>query len=175
MENLILDSKKERRQKRRAYLRTAAAVAAILLAAAVLLLNVFTHLLPVVRYYGDGMEPTLSSGQILLVSRTARISEGDVIAFYYNNKVLVRRVVCTGGRQLTIEKDGTVYVNGAELEEPYLAEKSMGQCNLEFPYYVPPNSVFVMGDNRAVAMDSRLEEIGPISSDRVIGKVLFVR
>lgn len=171
MENLIADSGQE---KRRAYLRTVLIIVAILLAAAILLLNVFTYLLSVVRYHGDGMEPALSSGQLLLVAKTSRVSEGDVIAFYYNNKVLVRRVVCTGGKQISIEKDGTVFVNGSELKEPYVTEKSFGLCNLEFPYYVPPNSVFVMGDNRSIAMDSRLEEIGTISVDRIIGKVLFV-
>ena len=172
MEHHLIQSEKK---PVRPYLRTALIILAVLLAAAIVLLNVFTHLLPVVRYYGDGMEPTLKSGQILLVSKTAKISEGDVVAFYYNNKVLVRRVVCTGGHQLTLEKDGTVIVDGAVLEESYLAEKSIGLCNLNFPHYVSPNYVFVMGDNRAVSMDSRLEEIGDISLDRMIGKVLFIK
>lgn len=162
-------------RERKGYARTAIIVTAALLTTAILLLNLFTYLLHVVRYYGDGMEPTLSSGQTLLVLRTTKVSEGDVIAFYYNNKVLVRRVICTGGSRVTVEKDGTVSVNGEALEEPYVEEKSIGQCNLEFPYYVPLNSVFVMGDNRSIAMDSRLEEIGVISEDRIIGKVLFVR
>lgn len=172
MEHLSVDSGKLKKQ---AYAKTALTIVSILLAVAIVLLNVFTYLLNVVRYYGDGMEPTMSSGQVLLVARTHQVSEGDIIAFYYNNKVLVRRVICTEGKQVSISKDGTVSINGEELEEPYLTGKSIGQYNLEFPYYVPTNSVFVMGDNRAVAMDSRLEEIGPISSDRIIGKVLFVR
>lgn len=160
--------------QKQGYAKTAVIVTVALLTAAILLLNLFTYLLHVVRYYGDGMEPTLSSGQTLLVLRTSRVSEGDVIAFYYNNKVLVRRVIGTGGSRVSIEKDGTVSVNGTELEESYVTEKSIGQCNLDFPYYVPLNSVFVMGDNRSIAMDSRLEEIGAISADRIIGKVLFV-
>ncbi len=169
-QNLIGDSGRERRQ---AGFRTALIVAAVFLAAAILLLNLFTHVFPVVRYYGDGMEPSISNGEILLVSKVGSVEEGDIIAFYYNNKVLVRRVICTGGKQLTIEKDGTVSINGAVLEEPYLTQKSIGLCNLQFPYFVPPNTVFVLGDDRAIAMDSRLEEIGTISLDRVIGKVLF--
>ena len=162
------------KQNRQAYAKTALTLISVLLVTAIVLLNVFTYVLNVVRYYGDGMEPTLHSGQVLLVLKTHRVSQGDVIAFYYNNKVLVRRVTCMGGEQVSIEKDGTVSVSGTELEEPYLEKKSIGQCNLEFPYYVPPNTVFVMGDNRDVAMDSRLDEIGPISLDRVIGKVLLV-
>ena len=169
MEHYLIPDKKNPKWP---YTKTVLIILAILLAAAIILLNVFTHLLPIVRYYGDGMEPTLKSGQILLVSKTAKISEGDVIAFYFNNKVLVRRVVCTGGNYISIEKDGTVSVNDTVIEEPYLPYLSIGQCNLDFPHYVSPNYVFVMGDNRAAAMDSRLSEIGDIPLDRVIGKVL---
>lgn len=147
---------------------------AILLAAAILLLNVFTYVLHIARYYGDSMEPSLHSGQTLLILRTGKVSAGDVIAFYYNNKLLVRRVICTGGSQITVEKDGSVLINEQPLDEPYLAEKSIGQCDLDFPYYVQPGSVFVMGDARAVSMDSRLSQIGAIPTDRILGKVLFI-
>lgn len=157
------------------FLKTVLIAAIILLALAIIVLNVFSHLLSVVSYYGDGMEPALSNGQTLLVSKAANITEGDVIAFYYNNKVLVRRVVCSGGKQISIDREGIVTINGAVVEEPYLEAKSIGQCNLDFPFYVIPDHVFVMGDNRAVAMDSRLSEIGVISEERIIGKVLFVR
>ena len=150
-------------------------VAAALLVIAIVLLNVFTHLMPVVRYYGDGMEPSLKNGQVLFVAKTDKVSKGDIIAFYYNNKVLIRRVIGTGGDEIQIEKDGSVLVNGKATEEPYLTGKSIGLCNLNFPHYVSPNHVFVMGDNRAIAMDSRLEEIGDISTDRIIGKILFVK
>ena len=162
--------KTEQRPSRR-WLRGAAIA---LLAAAIVLANLFTFVFHVVRYYGDGMEPTLTNGQTLLLRRTTHVAQGDVIAFYYNNKLLVRRVVCTGGRQITVEEDGSVYLDGGRLEEPYLTEASYGQCSVEFPCYVPPNSVFVMGDNRAAAMDSRLKEIGTVSEDRILGKVLFV-
>lgn len=144
-----------------------------LLTAVLILVNLFTHVLQVVRYTGDGMEPGLHSGQTLVLQKTANVTEGDIIAFYYNNQVLVRRVICTGGRQIDIEEDGTVLVNSAVLEEPYLTEKSMGQCTISLPFHVQTDEVFVMGDNRAVAMDSRLEEIGPIPVERIIGKVIF--
>lgn len=141
--------------------------------AVVLLLNLLTFAFSVVRYYGDGMTPTLKSGQILVIDKIGSVSEGDIIAFYYNNKVLVRRVVSTGGKQVEMDSAGTVSVNGAALDEPYLESTTLCQCNLNFPYSVPAGHLFVLGDNRSVAMDSRLSEIGTVPEDRVIGKVLF--
>ena len=165
-------SGKRVRAKRHPYLSMAVTLAAGLLLVVVVLINLFTHVLPVVRYYGDGMEPTLHSGQMLVLLKTEKVEQGDVIAFYYNNKILVRRVISAGGEQIEIQQNGTVHINGSPLEEPYIDRPSMGQCNLTFPYYVPPDHVFVMGDRRETAMDSRLEEIGPISTDRILGKVL---
>lgn len=145
----------------------------LLLIGAILLVNLFTHVLLVVRYNGSAMEPSLHSGQTLVVHRTRQVREGDIIVFYFNNQTLIRRVICTGGNQIEVEKDGSVLVNMQKLEETYVEQPSLGQCNLSFPFYVRTGSVFVMGDNRAISMDSRLEEIGPIPLDRVIGKVLF--
>ena len=153
--------------------RTAGLVVVVLLVIAIVAVNLFGHFFQLVRYYGDGMEPTLQSGSTLIIRKTSAVAEGDVIAFYYNNKLLVRRVICTGGKQLTVERDGTVLVDGETLDEPYVSERTIGQCNLSFPCYVPPGSVFVMGDDRAIAMDSRLKEIGTIAADRILGKVLF--
>ena len=161
------------RAKKHPFLSMALTLAASLLLVVVVLINLFTHVFPVVRYYGDGMEPTLHSGQLLILLKTEKVQEGDVIAFYYNNKVLVRRVICEGGQQIAIDPTGTVYINGTAQDEPYVEHPSIGQCNLKFPYYVPLNHVFVMGDRRETAMDSRLEEIGPIPSDRILGKVLL--
>ena len=102
-----------------------------------------------------------------------KYESGDIIAFYYNNKVIVRRVVATGNNQVSIDVFGTVSVNGKELDEPYIENKTLGQSNLDFPYNVPTNSYFVLGDNRDVAMDSRLSEIGVVTEDRLLGKVVF--
>ena len=171
-ENTMARSSKS--TERRTSGRTIGIVIAVLLVAAIVLVNLFGQMFQLVRYYGDGMEPTLQSGRTLMIRKTDKISEGDVIAFYYNNKLLVRRVICTGGKQLSIERDGTVLIDGQTLDEPYIAERTIGQCNLEFPCYVSPGTVFVMGDNRAISMDSRLKEIGTIAVDRILGKVLFV-
>lgn len=135
--------------------------------------NLFTHVTPVVKYYGESMSPTLENGQILVVNKLAKIKNGDIIAFYYNNKVLVRRVVALGSEQVEIDAFGTVSVNGEKIDEPYVKDKTLGQCNISFPYNVPSNTYFALGDNRAVAMDSRLAEIGTVDKDRLIGKVVF--
>lgn len=138
-----------------------------------LLLNLFTLVMPVVKYYGTSMSPTLEDGQILIVSKLSEIESGDIIAFYYNNKVLVRRVAAVGNEQIAVDVFGTVKVNGNEIEEPYIQNKTYGQCDIDFPFTVPSNTFFVLGDNREVAMDSRLEEIGTVAEDRVIGKIIF--
>lgn len=138
-----------------------------------LLLNLFTFIMPVVKYYGDSMSPTLNDGQILIVNKMAEVERGDIIAFYYNNKVIVRRVVAMGNSTVSIDVFGTVSVNGSEVSEPYVKNKTLGQSNVSFPYDVPANSYFVLGDNRDVAMDSRLSEIGVVTKDRLLGKVVF--
>ena len=145
----------------------------IIIVTAALLLNLFTFIMPVVKYYGNSMTPSFDDGQILIVNKMAEINSGDIIAFYYNNKVIVRRVVATGNNQVSIDVFGTVSVNGKELDEPYIENKTLGQSNLDFPYNVPTNSYFVLGDNRDIAMDSRLSEIGVVTEDRLLGKVVF--
>ena len=163
-------AKKERTSGNR---KTTAFVVLVILVTATVLLNLFTHVLAVARYFGDGMEPKLENGQTLILWRTENVEEGDIVAFYYNNQLLVRRVICEGGKQITINRDGSVEINNELLEEPYVEVPSIGQCNITFPHTVAPNHYFVMGDHRSIAMDSRLKEIGEISEDRLLGKVLF--
>ena len=138
-----------------------------------LMMNLFTQVMPVVRYYGESMSPTLEDSQILFINKMAKVESGDIVAFYYNNNILIRRVVAVENQQVVIDIFGTVSVNGTELAEEYVEKKTLGQCNLDFPYTVPPNSYFVLGDNREIAMDSRLQEIGVVSQERMIGKVMF--
>ena len=155
------------------YKKTVLSIVLVLLVALVILLNIFTHVFAIVRYFGNGMEPALRNGQTLILKRTENVKEGDIVAFYYNNQLLVRRVICEGGKQISIGKDGSVEINNEPLEESYVEDASIGQCNITFPHTVAPNSYFVMGDNREIAMDSRLKEIGSISEDRILGKLLF--
>lgn len=138
-----------------------------------LLLNFFTYVCPVVRHYGKSMTPLLVENQLLLLLRTDEVQRGDVVAFYYNNNIMIRRVIATEGDSVDLDIFGTVSVNGEELVEDYVETPSMGQTDLIYPYHVPARHCFMMGDQREIAMDSRLEEIGAIPNERIVGKVIF--
>lgn len=170
--NPLISTKGKRVLPSPPYAKIALRLAAVLLVAVLLLANLFTHVFMVVRYYGNGMDPSLSDRQLLVLLKTDKVQSGDIIAFYYNNKVLVRRVICEGGHSIALEENGTVSVDGAALNEPYVQTPSIGQHNIDFPYHVPYGHFFVMGDNRAISMDSRLSEIGTVPADRILGKVL---
>ena len=105
--------------------------------------------------------------------KTTEFQPGDVIAFYYNNKLLVKRVIAGPGDWVDLADDGTVYVNGKELEEPYLEEKALGETNIDYPYQVPEDRWFVMGDHRSVSLDSRTKAIGPIAEEQIVGKLIW--
>lgn len=170
----IVSTKGKREMPSPSYGKTAVRIVVAALVIVVLLLNLFSHVFSIVQYYGNGMEPSLQDRQILVIRKTDQIEEGDIIACYFNNKILVRRVICEGGKSIAINEKGIVTINNTPLEEPYVEEPSLGQCNIPFPYSVSLGQYFVMGDNRAVSMDSRLSEIGTIPKDRVFGKVIFV-
>lgn len=133
---------------------------------------VATLLLPVLQIAGTSMEPNLNDGDIVLLVKTDQLEPGDLCAFYYSNKILIKRVIATPGDYLWIEKDGTVFLNGEELEEPYLVNKALGECDIDFPYQVPENYFFMMGDQRETSIDSRSTVIGCISTDQMIGKII---
>lgn len=130
-------------------------------------------LLPVLRIYGESMNNTLKSNELVLSLKGASFETGDVIAFYYNNNILVKRVIANSGDWVDIDLDGNVYVNGKQLDEPYIKEKSYGNPNIDFPYQVPEERVFVLGDNRAVSVDSRSTSVGCVTSEQIVGKIVF--
>ncbi|MBR2422373.1 MAG: signal peptidase I [Oscillospiraceae bacterium] len=134
---------------------------------------VATLWLPVLQIYGSSMTPTLQDGEIVFSVKTNDMKPGDVVAFYYNNKILIKRVIANAGDWVDIAEDGTVYINDAELIEPYLEEKSFGDADIELPYQVPDGKFFVMGDHRATSSDSRHTAVGCISPDQVVGKIVF--
>ena len=130
-------------------------------------------LIAVLMINKTSMYPTLQEGEIVIALRWTGVNRGDVIAFYYNNMILVKRVIAKEGDILNIDEEGTVYINDEIIDEPYVTEKSLGECDITFPYQVPAGTVFVMGDNRAMSADSRLNEIGPVNKDLIIGKIFF--
>ena len=170
LEELKKELHRERYKRRfRKVLRST--VDALIVVAAVAAI-IATLIFPVLQIAGTSMEPTLNDGDIVLLAKTEKLETGDLCAFYYSNKILIKRVIATPGDYLWIESDGTVFVNGLELEEPYLQEKALGECDVEFPYQVPENAYFMMGDHRETSIDSRSSVIGCISTDHTIGKIL---
>lgn len=145
-------------------------VNALIVVAAVAAL-VATLVLPVLQIAGTSMEPSLNDGDIVLLVKKSDLQTGDLCAFYYSNKILIKRVIATPGDYIWIESDGTVFLNGQPLDEPYVNEKALGECDVEFPYQVPENSYFVMGDRRETSIDSRSSVIGCIAEDQIVGKI----
>lgn len=139
-------------------------------AAAVLVATVF---LPVLRIYGTSMEPAMTDGDLVVSVKSGAFRRGDILAFWLNNKILVKRVIAQAGEWVDIDEDGNVSVNGEPLDEPYLTEKSLGTCDIELPYQVPDGRVFVMGDHRSVSMDSRTRAVGCVAEEQIVGKLVL--
>lgn len=128
---------------------------------------------PVLRVYGNSMMPTLQNGEIIFTVKVSEFEPGDIISFYYNNKILIKRVIARSGEWVNMDADGNVYVNETLLDEPYLDEKAFGNCNIELPYQVPEGRVFVMGDHRSTSVDSRNSAVGCVAQEQIVGKILF--
>ena len=140
----------------------------IVAAIAVLLSSVF---LPVMQISGTSMEPVLTNNDMVMLTKTTSFNSGDLVCFSWNNKTLLKRVIAGPGDWVTVDKEGTVFVNNKKLDEPYLTEKGLGECDTEFPIQVPERSYWVMGDNRISSIDSRCTVIGFVNFDQIIGKV----
>lgn len=142
----------------------------VVAAVAVLISMLF---LPVLRVTGTSMTPTFMNDELVICNKRGNFKSGDIVAFYFNNKILLKRVIGTAGDVIDIKEDGTVYLNGEVLDEPYVNEKALGECDIKLPYQVPDNRVFVMGDHRSTSIDSRSTSVGCIADEYIIGKVIL--
>ncbi len=143
-----------------------------LIVVAAIAILIATLWLPFLRIYGVSMTPTLQEGDFVCCLASSEYESGDLLAFYYNNKILIKRVIGSSGDWINMDADGNVYVNNILLDEPYLTEKAVGECDLEFPYQVPEDTLFVMGDKRSTSVDSRSSTVGCIAEEYIIGRLL---
>ena len=171
----LKDIQKERKRIRRGslYRQALQSTVAVLVVVAAVAVLVTTLFLPILQISGDSMSPTLEHDEIVILLKTKDCQRGDLIGFYYQGKILLKRVIALPEDEVAIDAEGNVYVNGELLDEPYVTEKGLGDCDLEFPYKVPGTSYFVLGDQRSNSVDSRNSAIGAISQDDIIGKVFL--
>lgn len=130
---------------------------------------------PFLYITGSSMTPVVGDGDIVVALRTTNVQRGDVIAFYFNNKVLVKRVIAVGGETVEINTKGDIYINGEPLDEPYLTAKAWGDWSItkDNRYEVPVGKYFVVGDHRNTSRDSRHLEIGPVSEEQILGRLVL--
>ena len=167
----LLREELEREESKYNFRKTLLNIAGVLTVTAAVAVLIATRLLILIQVNGVSMAPTLEKGEIIFLQQTKEVKTGDVIGFYYGGRVLLKRVIAGGGDYIEIDNEGNV--NDKKLEESYLMGQSLGKCELDFPYQVPEGMLFVLGDNRAVSMDSRIKAIGCVEKDQIVGKVVF--
>ena len=168
-----VEKERKRYRRQKAYNKALRGTIYFLTIVAAVAVLIATLILPVLQIEGVSMEPTLSNGDIVLLTKTPRFARGELCAFTWNNKLLIKRVVGLPGDWIEIDTDGTIYLNGEELDEPYVRQKALGECDIEFPFQVPQEQYFVVGDMRESSIDSRNSLIGCITKDQIVGKVFF--
>ena len=171
LEQLKKELRRERYKNR--YAATLRSTVNTLVVAAAFAILVATLWMPVFQIYGNSMAPTLQEGQIVVSVKNGKFEQGDLVAFYIGNKLLVKRMIAGPMDVVNIDSEGTVFVNGKELDEPYVLDKALGECDLTFPYQVPDSRYFLMGDHRQTSVDSRSSVVGCIAQEQIAGKILF--
>ena len=169
----LLRRELQRENYRKKFARAMKSTFFTLVVVAAIAVLVSTIWMPVLQIYGSSMSPTLNEGEIVVAVKGDNFVTGDLVSFYIGNKLLVKRYIAGPGQWVEIDESGNVFVDGKVLNEPYLTEKSLGDCNIEFPYQVPDNRIFCMGDHRATSLDSRNTAVGCIADEQVVGKIVF--
>jgi len=168
-----ISSERKRIRRGEYYRKAMKGTVSVLIVVAAIAVLIATLFLPILQISGDSMSPTYQNGEIVVLFKSSNFDRGDVIGFYYQGKILLKRVIALPGDTVVIDGDGNVYVNEELLEEEYVSEKSLGDCDLEFPYVVPEQSYFVMGDRRSNSVDSRNTAVGCVPKEQVIGRVFL--
>lgn len=168
-----LQKELRRERHRRAYQATLRSTVSALVIVAAIAVLISMLWIPVLQVVGESMTPSLYEGEIIIAPKGARFNKGEVIAFYYNNKILIKRVIANAGEWVNIDQDGNVFINDTPLDEPYISEKAFGDCNITLPYQVPDGKIFVMGDHRATSSDSRNTAVGCVSEEQIVGRVML--
>ena len=166
-----IETERKRYRWKQAYFKALRGTISVLTYMAAIAALIATLVLPVIQIEGTSMEPTLSSGDIVLLTKTTVFGRGDICSFAWNNKILIKRVIGIPGDWVEIDTDGTVYLNGEKLDEPYAQQIAFGECDLEFPFQVPQEQYFVLGDMRESSIDSRNTLVGCVENDQIIGKI----
>ena len=171
IQELETELKRETYQSK--YLKILSSTIYALVVVAAISALVATLVVPVLQIIGSSMTPTFIEGEIVFSVKTKKLNQGDIVAFYHGNKILIKRVIAESGSWVNITIDGDVYVNGVLLEEEYVKDKTLGETNITYPYQVPDGQWFVLGDHRETSIDSRNTEVGCISIDDIVGKIIF--
>lgn len=166
-----VEAERKRLQYKKEYNRVLRSTIYSLLVVASVAVLLATIFLPVLQVSGTSMEPTLNDQDIILLVKTQRFETGDLCGFYWQNKLLLKRVIGGPGDVISMDAEGNVWVNDRLIEEPYLTDKELGECDITFPYQVPENRYFVLGDHRATSIDSRSTVIGCIEKEQIVGRV----
>ena len=168
-----VETERKRYRRQKAYNKALSGTIYVLTIVAAVAVLIATLVLPVLQIEGTSMEPTLVNGDVVLLTKTTSFDRGELCGFSWNNKLLIKRVIGVPGDWIEIDTDGTVYLNGEKLDEPYAEQLSVGECDLEFPFQVPQEQYFVLGDMRESSIDSRNTLIGCVEKDQIGGKVFF--
>ena len=169
----VIQKEIKRQQYKMRYYAVLRSTVSVLIVVAALAVLVATLWMPVLHIYGISMNPTINDGEIVISVKSDEFQKGDLVAFYYGNKLLIKRCIAGPGEWVDIDEAGNVFVNGIYLEEPYVSEKAYGECDLKLPYQIPDERWFLMGDSRAVSIDSRNTAVGCVGKEQIVGKIVF--